>query len=122
MNEKQSDYLTHELNYSKNCVACESHEAVLKKRIKELIEKEISDTFSGKLKQCFDAEFHGVDCMECGDEYGFEGCYRGDINHPDPRPAHQIWLKKIDAEKLFMMFLKSPELTFLTDSKKRGGK
>lgn len=100
MNNKQADYLTHELNYSKNCIACESHQAVLDKRIKDLIEEASTHT----LKQCNDSEFHGIDCMECEDEYGFEGCYRGDINHPDPRPGHQIWLKKVDAEKLFRIF------------------
>ena len=33
-----------------------------------------------------------------------EGYYNGDINHPDPRPGHAIWVKKKDAEKLFMLF------------------
>lgn len=38
MNNKEADYLMHELNYSNNCIACESHKAVLEKRIRELIE------------------------------------------------------------------------------------
>ena len=36
MDKKEADYLMHELNYSKQCVACESHRAVLEKRIAEL--------------------------------------------------------------------------------------
>lgn len=56
------------------------------------------------------AEFHGIECIENDEEYGFEGYYMDDINHPDPRPGHAIFLKKKDAEKLFQMFSKSPEL------------
>jgi len=60
----------------------------------------------GHLKRCTNANFHGIECMECeeDDSYGFEGCYNNDLNHPDPRPAHQIWIKKLYAEKLWKLF------------------
>ena len=35
---KEADHLMHELNYSNSCIACESHKAVLMKRIAELTE------------------------------------------------------------------------------------
>jgi len=50
------------------------------------------------------SKFHGIDCLESEDEYGFEGYYMGDINHPDHRPVHAIWINKKDAEKLFIIF------------------
>lgn len=62
------------------------------------------DIFVGTVKACRDSEFHGIQCMEMEDELGFEGCYNDDINHPDPRPGHQIWLKKLHAEKLYKLF------------------
>ena len=58
----------------------------------------------GKVEFCSETTFHGIDCLESGDNFGFEGCYGGDINHPDPRPGHAIWIKKLDAEKLFKLF------------------
>ncbi len=36
MDKKEADYLLHELNYSNVCDACESHKAVLEKRIAEI--------------------------------------------------------------------------------------
>lgn len=56
------------------------------------------------IKECFEAEFHGIDCLEKEDEYGFEGCYMDNLEHPDLRPAHRIWIKKLYAEKLFKLF------------------
>lgn len=56
------------------------------------------------LKVCHTTDFHGIECLEEGDNYGFEGCYNDDINHPDPRPAHRIWIRKLDAEKLYKLF------------------
>jgi len=56
------------------------------------------------LKVYKDAEFHNIDCLEEGDNYGFEGCYNDDLNHPDPRPAHRIWINKLHAEKLYKLF------------------
>lgn len=55
---------------------------------------------------CINTEFYGVNCLETEDEYGFEGCYNNDLNHPDPRPAHRIWIKKIHAVKLYKLFTK----------------
>ena len=57
-----------------------------------------------KVHRVWDAEFHGIECLESNDEYGFEGCYNNDINHPDPRPGHAIWINKLHAEKLFRLF------------------
>lgn len=65
------------------------------------------ETFEGKVKLCYDTHFHGIPCLEEGDNYGFEGCYNNDINHPDPRPGHRIWINKIHAEKLFRLFTNS---------------
>ncbi len=53
---------------------------------------------------CNASTFHGIDCLEDQEQYGFEGCYNDDINHPDPRPGHAIWIKKLDAEKLLKLF------------------
>jgi hypothetical protein len=53
---------------------------------------------------CKRVKFHNIDCLEMNDELGFEGYYNNDVNHPDPRPGHAIWIKKKDAEKLFMLF------------------
>lgn len=61
-------------------------------------------TIIGHVKMCHDTKFKGVDCLELEDKYGFEGYYMGDLNHPDPRPAHAIWIYKKDAEKLFTLF------------------
>jgi hypothetical protein len=58
----------------------------------------------GQVKRCFDSTFHGIDCLEMEDEYGFEGCYMDKLDHPDPRPGHAIWIKKLYAEKLFKLF------------------
>ena len=58
---------------------------------------------------CIETNFHGVDCLDNGEELGFEGIYNEDINHPDPRPAHRIWIKKIEAEKLWRLFALSKE-------------
>ena len=57
-----------------------------------------------KIKVCHSTDFHGIECLEEGDNYGFEGCYNDDINHPDPRPGHRIWIKKLHAEKLYKIF------------------
>jgi hypothetical protein len=67
-------------------------------------------TIIGQVKMCHDAKFKGIDCLELEDKYGFEGYYMGDLNHPDPRPAHAIWIDKKDAEKLFMLFNKEGSL------------
>jgi hypothetical protein len=64
------------------------------------------EIFIGKIRACHETEFHGIDCLEMEDEYGFEGYYMGDIDHPDHRPGHAIWIKKKDAEKLFKLFNK----------------
>lgn len=56
------------------------------------------------VQPCHSATFHGIDCLEQEDKYGFEGYYMGDVNHPDPRPGHAIWINKKDAEKLWMIF------------------
>lgn len=58
----------------------------------------------GNVELCHETTFHGIDCLEMGDKFGFEGCYMGDINHPDPRPGHAIWINKVDAEKLKILF------------------
>jgi len=58
----------------------------------------------GKVHKVWDSKFYGIDIMDNGEEFGFEGCYNDDLNHPDPRPAHQIWIKKIHAEKLMRLF------------------
>ena len=63
-------------------------------------------TFIGHVIRCSDAEFHGIECIDNGEQYGFEGVYNNDIHHPDFRPAHRIWIKKIEAEKLFRLFFK----------------
>jgi hypothetical protein len=52
----------------------------------------------------WDTEFHGIECLTDGVELGFEGCYGENINHPDPRPGHAIWISKLHAEKLFRLF------------------
>jgi len=57
-----------------------------------------------ELSLCKDADFNGIHCLDNGEEYGFEGCYGDRLNHPDPRPAHRIWIKKLYAEKLFKLF------------------
>jgi hypothetical protein len=67
-------------------------------------------TIIGQVKMCHDAKFKGIDCLELEDKYGFEGYYMGDLNHPDPRPAHAIWIDKKDAEKLFVLFNKEVSL------------
>ena len=36
-----------------------------------------------KIKVCHSTDFHGIECLEEGDNYGFEGCYNDDINHPE---------------------------------------
>jgi len=54
-----------------------------------------------KMIPCYETKFHGIDCLESEDKYGFEGCYNDNLNHPDPRPAHRIWIKKLHAEKLY---------------------
>jgi hypothetical protein len=65
----------------------------------------ISDIMeSFEIIMCKDVTFHGVDCLDNVKEYGFEGCYNDDLNHPDPRPGHRIWIKKVHAEKLFNLF------------------
>ena len=56
------------------------------------------------VKPCYDSQFYGIEVLEMEDKYGFEGYYMGDINHPDHRPAHQIWIDKKDAEKLIRIF------------------
>lgn len=53
---------------------------------------------------CKDAEFYNIDCLDNGEEFGFEGCYNGKLDHPDPRPGHRIWIKKLHAEKLYKLF------------------
>jgi hypothetical protein len=53
---------------------------------------------------CHDSVFHGIDVLEMEDKIGFEGYYMGDINHPDHRPAHAIWIDKKDSEKLIRIF------------------
>ena len=58
----------------------------------------------GKINLCKNAKFHGIDCLDNGEEFGFEGCYNDDLTHPDLRPAHRIWIKKLHAEKLFNLF------------------
>ena len=78
-----------------------------KKDLQELYESiTTKDKFPqiGHVRACRDARFYGIDVLELEDEWGFEGYYNGDINHPDPRPAHQIWIKKKDAEKLIRIF------------------
>lgn len=65
----------------------------------------------GNVVQCFDYTFHGINCLIKGeDEIGFEGCYNDDVNHPDPRPAHRIWIKEVHAEKLFKLFTEQSKL------------
>lgn len=59
---------------------------------------------------CYDAKFHGIDCLENETEYGFEGCYNDNLNHPDLRPAHRIWIKKLYAEKLYTLFQDNKEV------------
>ena len=60
------------------------------------------------MKECKHTEFHSIDCLYYKENgktmLGFEGCYNGDVNRPDPRPAHRIWLEKTDAEKLHKLF------------------
>jgi hypothetical protein len=66
--------------------------------------KEEEKVWKCKLTPCHEAIFHGIECLETEEDYGFEGCYNGDLNHPDPRPGHAIWINKLHAEKLFRMF------------------
>ena len=61
------------------------------------------------LVMCSDDMFKGIECIskinDYGEkEYGFEGCYNNDVNHPDLRPAHRIWIKEVYAEKLYRLF------------------
>lgn len=56
------------------------------------------------IKPCWEGKFHGIPCLEDEDSYGFEGCYMDDIDHPDERPGHRIWIKKVHAEKLLRLF------------------
>jgi len=56
------------------------------------------------MKECKPFNFKGIDCIIYDDMLGFEGCYGDDINRPDPRPAHRIWIKKIHAERLYKEF------------------
>jgi len=63
----------------------------------------------GEIKLCKNVEFHGIDCLDNGEKFGFEGCYNEDLNHPDPRPGHRIWIKKLHAEKLFKIFTQKIE-------------
>lgn len=76
------------------------------KDMKEQLKRDLNKkkTITGYVKICHDAIFHGIHCLELEDTYGFEGYYMGDINHPDHRPAHAIWINKKDAEKLWMIF------------------
>ena len=74
------------------------------------------------MKECKHTEFHQIDCLyyKDGDKImlGFEGCYNGNINHPDPRPAHRIWIEKTHAEKLHKLFryFDDPECPMCTNN------
>lgn len=82
-----------------NCSKCDC------KKFKYTTNKK-ENKFIGEVKICKQIKFHGIEVLEMEDEYGFEGYYMGDVNQPDYRPAHAIWIKKKDAEKLFKLFAK----------------
>lgn len=87
------------------CPDCYAEISALKKGIsacEEILNEK--KTFIGTVKLCKDTDFRGIDCITDGKEIGFEGCYNDDVNHPDPRPAHRIWIKPVHAEKLYKLF------------------
>ena len=55
-----------------------------------------------KVKPCRDSNFHGIECMESEDEYGF---FKSDV---DARPSSATWINKEKAERLYQLFRKSP--------------
>jgi len=67
-------------------------------------DKEELKAFVRTVVMCQDATFHGIDCLDNGEQFGFEGYYNGNLDHPDPRPGHAIWIDKLDAQKLFRLF------------------
>jgi len=51
-----------------------------------------------KVKPCENSMFHGVECLENSDEFGF---FKSEA---DVRPSSCTWIKKDKAEKLYQLF------------------
>ena len=66
-----------------------------------LDEDEQKEERTFKVTPCHDSVFHGVDCLEDGDRFGF---FKSDADH---RPGHAIWLEKKDAERVYNLLLNS---------------
>lgn len=53
-----------------------------------------------RVTPCHDAEFHGIDCLEDEERYGFFN------SEADVRPGHAKWVNKEVAEKLYTLITK----------------
>jgi hypothetical protein len=52
----------------------------------------------GFVTACHNSTFHGIDCLEDEEKYGFFK------SENDVRPGHASWIRKEDAEKLYKLF------------------
>lgn len=64
------------------------------------IKIEFYEKFVGKIEECKNSTFNGIDCLESEKQYGF---FKSDT---DIRPSSATWINKDDADKLLILFAK----------------
>ena len=57
-----------------------------------------SEVETHKVKPCENSMFHGIECLESSDQFGFFK------SESDVRPSSCTWIDKDKAEKLFELF------------------